>query len=341
MRQIENIIKTHMYYLDIPGLVVGFKHNSKPITLSAYGYADLEKMRLLKTTDVFHCASIAKLITATAVMQQIEKGRWSLDDPVMADLPDWRNKDPRFQQITFRHLLSHTSGLPDCVDYEWDHPRVDENALSDYVTRQASLHLLHPPGERFFYSNIGYDLLGYLLQLKTGKFFESHCREAILKPVEMKDSNLMKSMILKDRLVQPHIKNSDNIPRISRVFPYHRAHAPSSTLYATAHDLISFADTMMNTLDGTQKHVLQGKTLQEMLTPQAETSNDEQVGLGWFISEWHEQTGYGHEGHDLGFRTSLWMVPQQQISIVIMANIQTAATRKLMKKIYPLIIHQT
>ncbi|MDW7678717.1 MAG: serine hydrolase, partial [Bacillota bacterium] len=118
------------------------------------------------------------------------------------------------------------------------------------------------------------------------------------------------------------------------VFPYHRAHGPSSTLYSTVKELSLFAAAMMDTLEKKREDIIAPATLKTMMSYQAVIKSGERIGLGWFISDYADQLFYGHEGNDIGFRTTFAMIPQKRTAIIVLANLQTASTRKIMRTIY-------
>jgi CubicO group peptidase (beta-lactamase class C family) len=338
IQEMEKTIESQLFYKDIPGLSVGIFFQNEMIYGKGFGVTDLSKKTPMTTEAVFHMASISKIFTATAVMQLAEKGLVSIDLPILRYLPELRipSHELYLKDITIRQMLSHTAGLPDCEDYEWDQPRVDEGALSDYVLSLKNLQLIATPGSSFIYSNIAYEMLGYLIEVITGGTFEDYCKKNIFKPAGMKLTDFRKNSVDETKLVQPHIKNSANHVLTSPVFPYNRAHAPSSTLYSNVQELGIFTGLMMNTLKGTAHSILQPVTLNQMLTPQASIKKDEQIGLGWFISEYHGIRFYGHEGHDIGFRTTFAMIPDESLSLIVLANLETASTRKIMRLLFDL-----
>lgn len=334
---IEESIEKHLYYHDVPGLVTGVMINGEMVFAKGFGCADQDRQKPMTPETVFHMASISKLFTATAVMQLQEKGIVNIDRPILEYLKDFQPTAPEFSKITIRHMLSHTSGLPDCDDYEWEKARSDDKALHDYVMAQQGIELLHAPEERFFYSNIAYEILGELIQIQTGMCFEDYCKTHIMDPLGMKNSDFRKNRIPEHTLALPHVKDDKKHVSISRIFPYNRAHSPSSTLYSTVVELGYFSRGMMEILKGKREDVLKDFTLKEMMSPQAGIKKGERIGLGWFISDYSDTLFLGHEGNDIGFRTTFALIPEKQRAIFVLANLQTASTRKVMRTIYDLL----
>ena len=153
----------------------------------ATGYRDFSSREPLLATDIFELASVSKQFTAMIIMQLKEKGRLDFDDPVSQYI-----RIP-YQDITIRHLLTHTSGLPDyqsLMDTHWDKSKVAGNDdIIHYLNKYAPLTHF-PPGEKYEYSNTGYVLLASIAEKAAGKDFTQQCRDNIFIPLGMKDTDI-------------------------------------------------------------------------------------------------------------------------------------------------------
>jgi CubicO group peptidase (beta-lactamase class C family) len=125
--------------------------------------ANLKEHIPVTERSLFHTASISKLFTAQAIMQLVSESRLRLEDRVVDLIPALKSEDPAFSEVTVRHLLNHTSGLPDIYNYRWQRYHTEESSLERYLLAE-SWRLDAPPGTVFAYSNLGYDLLGYLVE---------------------------------------------------------------------------------------------------------------------------------------------------------------------------------
>ena len=199
--KLDEFLEKALTNYDLPGLALGvraFETEKDPANGQLYrgavGFKDLESGEKLLPDHVFHMASVTKLFVGTSILQLWERGHLDLDGLLTDYLPWFEMKDERFRQVTIRHLMTHTAGMPDVKDYAWDRPETDEGALERYVrspeVREASL--LWNPGEgRFAYSNIGYEILGTVIASVSGDSFESYIKKHIFEPLEMKNSNLL------------------------------------------------------------------------------------------------------------------------------------------------------
>lgn len=147
----------------------------------------LEEDVPLQTGDIFELASVSKEFTAMVIMICKEVGELDFDDPVEKYL------DIPYQEITIRHLLTHTSGLPDyqeIMDEHWDKSKVAGNPdILEYLGKDAPPKLFEP-GEKHQYSNTDYVLLGSIAEKASGKDFVELARDWIFKPLKMKSTDI-------------------------------------------------------------------------------------------------------------------------------------------------------
>ena len=158
--ELEPKIKAEIQQGHLPGFAIGVIRDGKLIYAKGFGVAKLGGNTPITSRSLFHMASVTKTFVATAVMQLVEKGKIDLDAPVTRYLPYFRLDDDRYRAITIRQMLSHTSGIPDTVNYNWDKPEYDAGALERFVRSIADQKLVFAPGEKFGYSNTAYEILG-------------------------------------------------------------------------------------------------------------------------------------------------------------------------------------
>jgi len=159
--------------------------NGKPIYHKAVGYCEFATHKLLKKTDIFELASVSKQFTAMIIMMLREKGKLNYDDLLekYIDIP--------YKGISIRHLLTHTSGLPDyqdVMDKYWDKSKVAGNAdCITYLNKYAPPKQFEP-GVKFDYSNTGYLMLASVAEKITGKDFIELCNQWIFSKLKMKNT---------------------------------------------------------------------------------------------------------------------------------------------------------
>ena len=223
-------------------------------------------------------------------------------------------------------MLNHTSGIPDVTDYHWDKPEYDDQALERYVRGLSRLPMVGTPGERFRYSNIEYEVLGDVIAKVSGMSFEDYVQKNVLAPLGMTHSTLLVRQADPQLLTAPHVTQGDRVV-VSKVFPYNRPHAPSSTLYSSVEDMSRWAIANLNRgeLDG--KRILKAWTYDLMWKPAAAAGGmgSAKAGIGWFIREVQGHRIVAHSGGDTGFNSFLVLAPDDGLAVVAMSNYEPSA----------------
>lgn len=335
-QRLDELLFNAYYYYDLPGMVACIGTGAKGLEyVKALGVRSIETKEALHPEDIFHMASMAKLFTGTGIMQLIEQGLLELDAPISRYLEWFQMADEMARGITLRQLLSHTSGMPDVTDYHWDQPQVVKDALLNYVKSNeiTKARLLWPPGEKkFSYSNIGYDILGLLIAQVTGQSFEDNMLEKIFSPLGMSDSTFFTPDRDLYQICAPHEKNSANETVLLKHYPYNRIHAPSSTLTSNIYDAAKWATAHLN------QRVLKPGTYGTVWQPFATVPNNgEEICLSWFSRQQNGFTLLGHEGADVGFRSSFWICPELDLFTVVCSNLSNAPLKKVSKQIFDLL----
>lgn len=324
LSRLDQVITDYMQVHQIPGLAVGIVQGSEIVYKKGFGVKSLFSQEKIEEFSLFHMASIAKTFVGFAVMQLVSENKIQLDDFVMKHLPYFHLKDERDKEITIRHLVTHSSGLPNEPDLEWDKPQFDDEALERYVKGLGSKELLHQPGESFAYSDMAYDILGDVISKCSGVSFEEYMKVNVLKKLGMKDSSFLHTDLAKDHLTTPHLcytSDSEEV-RISEVFPYNRIHAPSSTLVSNVVDICNYLISYIQ-IEKEYREKLLDHSIKELWTPQIRTGwggYQDEMGMGWFLGEYKEHQVRSHEGGDTGFRSYTMVFPVEEIGIVIMMN---------------------
>jgi CubicO group peptidase (beta-lactamase class C family) len=109
------------------------------------------------------------------------------------------------REVTLRHLLTHTSGIPDVIDFGWHVPDLGDDALKRFVLRLSGFSLSNTPGSTYSYCNAGFELLGHLLSRVSGQTFETAIKQLVLDPVNMHGSTFLRADVPPDRAAAPHV----------------------------------------------------------------------------------------------------------------------------------------
>jgi CubicO group peptidase (beta-lactamase class C family) len=262
-------------------------------------------------------ASVSKPFVATAIVQLVEQGLIDLNEKVTTYLPYFRIDDERYREITIQQMLSHVSGMPDIMDYHWDKPEYDEGALERYVRSLTDQKLVAAPGDTFRYSNMAYEVLGDVIAKVSGQSFADYVKEHILDPLGMHHSTFLYEMP-PELQAAPHVHRLR--PQVSDVYPYHRAHGPSSTLHSNVSEMCNWAMATLNrgVLDG--HRILPESSYDVLWEPHVQPDEDRWVGLSWFIGEYRGKRTITHSGGDIGFRSMMVLLPDDHMAVVTMCN---------------------
>lgn len=320
---------------------------------------------------IFDLASLTKsLATATAIMALYEQGRVQLDEPVQTYLPDFNPlDDPRRAQVTLRLLLTHTSGIAGdlSLDGPWGLARADE---AEGTRRALAAQVVFEPGQLFHYSDIGFILVGAIVEKLTGQSIDTYVQRNVFTPLGMHDTHYLPVA----EACGPHMVRGNAIavdtdaPAVSdcppgswstdllaRVAPTAHdgdtpglnpdhghllrgtAHDPtarrmggatgSAGVFTTAHDVGLFAQALLDRLAGRPSTFpLTQSTLALMTSPQQPSPLPDLRGFGWDIDTAHSRPrgdifpvgSFGHTGFT---GTTLWMDPQSDTYVVVLANV--------------------
>jgi CubicO group peptidase (beta-lactamase class C family) len=326
--KVEPIVLQVMKSYELTGLAIGIVKDNEIVYAKGFGVKNIETKEPITTKSLFHMASVSKPFSATAIMQLVEQGKVSLDDPIVKYLPYFKLDDERYKEITIRQMLGHISGMPDVSNYHWDKPEYDGGALERYVRSLADEKLIAEPGERFSYSNMAFEVLGDLIAKVSGMSFEDYVKKNILDPLEMHESTFLKKKVSPKLATTPHVMKLKTV--VSDIYPYHRAHAPSSTLHSNVLEMCNWAIANMNkgAFKGTK--ILKPESYDILWEP-AKLNNGEtgRAGLSWFIRTYREIKTVSHGGGDVGYRTYLIMMPEKSTATVVLSNCDFAPTGEI------------
>lgn len=313
-RLVDSIVAEKMNSYNIPGLSIGIVGGDSIVYSKGYGIKSVNTEDNVTENTNFHTASISKLFTAQAMMILVQENKISLDSKLIEIIPELRFKDTRVKNITIKSLLNHTSGLTDISDYNWGINNQSDNALKDYIL-SLQLKLQSEPHAKYHYSNLGYNILGHVIEKLSETNFDQYIKQNILIPTQMSDSDFRYFKIPDSMKTSPHSKRLVSKKIYQRqIYPYTREQAPSSTLNSSANDLSRWMISFLKSADSFGPN----KGFENMFEP----SFDQYpyIGLGFQLSSLKTEKTIGHYGGDKGYRSYLIMAPEKRIGLVLLAN---------------------
>lgn len=363
--KIDSIVEQNMKESSIVGISIGIVHIGHSYTKS-YGTLDISKKYKVSDNTMFHLASISKLYTTIAILQLVEQGKLKLTDHLADILPSFKMTDERYKQITIEHLLTHSSGLT--WDNKLKHSPDNHSSIELYLINLNNQKLYFDPGEKSSfqtYSNVGFDLLGIVVESISGIPFDKYVRENILKPLKMYNSTYFFEEIDSTRLAIPQIISGDSkkIKRLNlygiddskkpilngeplniksyEVYGEDYEHNPSGNLISSSKELNLWVNHLLNIYKNENfEGVLSKASLIDMWNLHRKINDKSSFGWCWWIDNKDE---YGksvyHGGSYTGFSSLVIIYPEQDFGITILCNCwygQNAIWKKISKQIIDL-----
>jgi CubicO group peptidase (beta-lactamase class C family) len=315
--------------------------NGKIIYKKSFGFSDFASKKLNTDKSLFPLASISKTFTAVAVLQLKEQGKFKLDDPMAKYLPDFP-----YGYITIRHLLSHTSGLPDTdslfeplITKQPDKIFSIGDTVPALINYESNKSLLFEPGERWSYSSVGFQLLALLVEKISHEPFAVYMKKHVFLPAGMSETYVQTSLVQtkdKYRTVNYQFNNHYEMKLLQMdTLPDWKTWTYNLTGLDGGNNVVSNVTDMLKY----DKALYTGKllkptTLEEAFTP-TKLNNGENskaipgysTGLGWFVSE---DTSLGeimqHSGANPGVSTIMLRNITKKQCIIILQNVQSPPT---------------
>ena len=360
LARIDQMMQEHVNKKMIPGAVVLLMRNGKVVHQKAFGFKDVESQAALKTNDIFRIASQTKAITSLAIMMLWEEGKFLLDEPISKYVPEFRNPKvlkqvrwadttyttiPAKGEITFRHLLTHTSGIDYASIGSQEFTAIYAKAgvpsgigntnmvLSDKMKVLGTLPLKHHPGENYTYG-LNTDVLGYLVEVLSGQPLDRFFAERIFRPLGMNDTYFYLPRDKHGRLVSLYETNEKGLHRMTgsaydRVDPdYPKLEGTyfsgGAGLSSTAEDYARFLQLFLNNGIWNGQRVISRKTVELMLTNQIQPPLTNQFGLGFGLEtdkNDHESVlSKGSFNWAGAFNTHYWADPKERLVGIIFTN---------------------
>jgi len=261
----------------------------------------------------FRLASSNKMFTAVAILQLVQDGKLNLDDTIGKHLPDYPNKAVA-NNVTVRHLLSHTSGLGDFFGDDFEQYSASLKTLDDYVRRFAKDAPQFTPGSQDSYSNYGFIVLGRIIEAVSGQSYYVYVQDHILRPAGMTGTGFEPEIVSVPKRAVAYTKKDGQWLRETKSLPWRGMSAGGG--YSTVSDMVAFAEALRS-----------GKLVSPVLLQQATTAQNHKgwYGFGFVVQGKGREHQYGHEGGAPGSNSAIVVMPAQGYVIVGLANVDPDA----------------
>jgi D-alanyl-D-alanine carboxypeptidase len=280
-----------------------------------FGLANREWNVPHEATGKFRLGSLTKKFTATAILQLMERGALALDDEIARHYPEapaaWRG-------VSLFHLLTHTSGIPSYTSIPGFFQDMAQRDLSprDIIALTENEPLEFPPGTQFKYCNGGYVILGQVIERLSGLAYEDYVREKVLLPLGLQNTGYEQVATIIPRRVQGYRNKNgrmENAAYLAMSLPY-----AAGSIYSCLDDLLTWQRAL-----ATAKPI--GRAARDLMF----TDYGHFYGFAWAIQTQFSRRQYVHAGGINGFSVVMSHYPDDDLTIILLANIQAAPVQKI------------
>ncbi len=308
--RLDEFIAAHLRDMGAPGMTLALATREGLLRASTYGFADTKAGMKVQPNTLFEIGSISKSFVALALMQMREEGKFDPNQPVTTYLP-WLKIDSKYAPVTGHHLLSHTSGLPDGV-------------LQELIGLDQPLWTGFAPGEHFAYSNVGYGLLGHVLEAIDRQTLGAVLRRRVLDPLGMTSSEPVITNAIRPRVAVGYAPMFDDRPFPLRGLlaeaPWVELGEGAGSVSSTAGDMGKYLTMLLNrgkVVRGNSPTVREGLERERIVSEETFTSiispvikapfrgEDASYGYGLWVSETEGRTLLRHTGGMVAFSSAM------------------------------------
>ncbi|HEX8061405.1 MAG TPA: serine hydrolase domain-containing protein [Cyclobacteriaceae bacterium] len=326
LNEYKDYINSAIRHGEAPGAAVAIVQDSSVLFLNGFGLSDAETKDSVGVFSVFRLGSVSKSLASVLTGVLVQDSILSWDDKVIKYIPDFELKSKEStEQITLRHLLSHTSGLP----YHAFTSEIDNGADFDpLVYHLRDLNLTGPPGKTYSYQNVAYSVIGKVIESATGKPYEVVMKEKVFGPLHMDQASLSFNGIMSnDDKARPHVHTLRGWRPTSINETYYNV-GPAGGVNASISDMARW----LKALTSQQHNLLTTSVKHDMFKPFVRAtarnryfrtwkrSSGSFYSLGWRILTFKTDTLNYHGGYVNGYRSEIALKGDDGIGICVLVN---------------------
>jgi beta-lactamase class C len=322
----DSIFRTLMEKYDAPGASVAIVYDTTVVLLQGYGVRELNTYDSVDIHTVYRLASVSKPLASflTGILIQENVLQW--DDAVASHWPNFKLKSQEStREIKIRHVLSHTTGLP----YHTYTNLIEEGLPFDTLLNYLrDVTIASKPGEVYSYQNVGYSIIGKVIEQATGKNYQTQLKEKVFAPLGMKDASTDYIDLLSNKnIAKPHlIKRGKLRPTIVNDTYYNVS--PAGGVNASIADMANWLKALL----GNRPDVIKKEILDSLFAPNVLANSRNRnfykwnrvqqayYGLGWRVLRFPNDTLIYHGGYVAGYRSEVALLPAEKIAICVLSN---------------------
>jgi CubicO group peptidase (beta-lactamase class C family) len=308
----------------VPGLAIAVVDDQSILWTEGFGCTDWDRCTPVTPDTLFSIQSMSKSFTATAAMFAAQDGLVDLDEPITTYLPDFHvnsifEEHPE-QKITMRMLLSHTAGFVHEAPIGGNND-LPNHTFEEHIASISNTWLRFPVGTHWAYSNLGIDLAGYILQVRSGMPFTQYMQQKVLDPLGMTHSTMDYQQVrgTKDRAIG-HNPITPFRPPVKLLI------IPAGGVWTTAKDIAYYLQFHINegVLDG--RRLLRQDLAETMYEPPNPAALEANYALGLGAANWQGTRRLSHGGGGFGFNSNMIWYPDLKLGAVVLTNVEDAGS---------------
>jgi CubicO group peptidase (beta-lactamase class C family) len=312
--ELQTTIPILIAQYDVPALSIAVVERDHVIWQQAFGFTEMNGNHRVTPDTLFSIQSISKSYVALGFLIAVEKGKVSLDESIKTYLPQFRvrckDNCDYSSSITFRHLLSHRSGLPHEAPMGNNYTYAD---FSQHIKSIQDVWLKHTPGQCYSYSNLGFDLIGYILQVISDRPFTEYMKETVFHPLGMERSTFDQADFLADASSSV---GHDKVPLKKEPISM----VPAGGMYSTALEMAKFVSFLLTEGRSAPHVILRPETLRLMYACRPNNETEDVYCLGVDVSILKGSLLVNHNGGGFGFLATQDALIGEGLGVIALTN---------------------
>jgi len=310
-RRLDQLGESELQQSRIPGLMLVVVESDKVTYAKGFGVASVETKEPVTPDHLFRVGSTTKMMVATAILRLAESGKLKLTDAAGDYI---RDVDPMVGRVTLQQLLTHTAGLMDLTLMQGPH---DDEALAANVRQLRADALFTQPGQIQSYSNLGYVILGRVVEIVANRPFADAMKELVFEPLGMKRTTFRPTMAMTWPLAQGHSMQGGTAA-VVRPAGDHAGYWPAGSMFTSGNDFARMAIAILN--DGNNS--ISPGVVKDLLTPRVDVPGGRsRYGFGLGFLQIGGEMVAEHGGARLGYTSQLIVAPSRKTAIITMGNV--------------------
>ena len=334
LKLVEVWLESQKDFDRLPGLTAVIVHDQDVIWSGGFGFANVDSKLKAKASTVCSICSISKLFTAVAIMKLYDEGKLRLDDEINDLLPNYQLKQ-NFEEsgpVNVRTLLTHSSGLPREVDFPyWTGPDFSFPTKEEISEKLVGQNMLYPASTYLQYSNLGFAILGEIVEEISGISYEQYIQEHILKPLNLLRTQVsLQNQQYGTQLAIGYSAIARKGKREKMKAFQTKGMSPAAGFYSNVMDLAKFASWQFRLRDGSITDILKPATLKSMQRVHWNNPDWKSTwGLGFSVYQGKNgNTWVGHDGSCPGYNSTIRIDLNRELAFVVMINANGTVPRK-------------